>query len=415
MSKKTAIMIFILALFIRLLFVLIFTYAPLETDAKEYDALGYRLSQGKGYVNALGEPTAYRPPIYPIFLGSIYYIAGHDLIWVRLMQAVLGAGICVLVFLIASVIFDRTTAVLSGCLCSFYPPLVVFTSEILTETLFAFLLLLGIFLVISRKSYLNLLISGFTFGLALLTRPFLIFFFPFLFYWIFSNKRYDSLKSLALLFAGVLLTLTPWTLRNFYRLESFVPFANVGGLTLYNSYIVPEKGFGFSSLEGIDQEYYEIKNETEQSRYLVRKSIEYIMRNPIKVIKLTIKKLLLFIYPFDGHWYSISFGSKYNIFWGIILCFSAFGVVINLLDNDINKKLVYFLFISFLFGSMVFYGSPRFRFPIEPLLACFAASGIIRLSRKNIYASSVIVLINVMLFIVFRYFNLQGLFDYLKG
>jgi len=217
------------------------------------------LSQGKGYVNALGELTVYRPPIYPIFLGSIYYIAGHNLILVRLVQTILGEGICVLVYLIATVIFDGMIANLSGYFCCFYPPLIVFTSEILTETLFTLLLLLGIFLIVSQNNYLNLIISGFIFGLALLTKPFLIFFFPFLFYWIFSNKRYDSLKSLAVLFAGVLLTLTPWTLKNFYRLESFVPFANVGGLTLYNSYIVPEKGFGFNSLEGIDQEYYDIK------------------------------------------------------------------------------------------------------------------------------------------------------------
>jgi len=413
-KKKVAIIIFVLAVTVRLFYALIVTHAPLVNDPKEYDTLGFILSQGKGYVNSLGEPTAFRPPIYPLFLGAIYYIAGHDLIWVRLMQAILGAGICVLVYLIATTIFDKMIGSLSGYLCCCYPPLIVSTSQILTETLFIFLLLLGILLVISRNSYVNLMISGFIFGLALLTRPFLIFFFPFLFYWILLNNKYNSLKAMAILITSILLILSPWTLRNYYRLHSFVPLANLGGLALYNSYVVPKKGFGFISLEGIDDEYYKIKDEPKRNKYLIRKSIEYIRENPIKAIALTKIKLLLFTYPFDGYWYPISFGSKYNVFWGIILWFSALGIAINLRDNDINKKLIYFLFISFLIGIMVFYGSPRFRLPVEPLLICFAASGVIRLSKKNIYASSMIVFINVMLFTIFRYFKLQELFDYLK-
>ncbi|MCK7506149.1 MAG: hypothetical protein MZV70_20105 [Desulfobacterales bacterium] len=54
-----------------------------------------------GYTNQAGEPTAFRPPVYPLFLAGIFYTAGHDLEWVRWVQALLGAGICVLVCLTA--------------------------------------------------------------------------------------------------------------------------------------------------------------------------------------------------------------------------------------------------------------------------------------------------------------------------
>lgn len=136
----------------------------------------------KGYISPAGEPTAYRPPIYPLFLWAIYSIVGHNLLWVRLTQAVMGAASCVLVYLIAAIIFNGMRAILSGFLCCFYPPLIVNTSQILTETLFIFFLLLGITLIISGSSFKNILISGVVFGLALLTRPFLIFFLPFLVY-----------------------------------------------------------------------------------------------------------------------------------------------------------------------------------------------------------------------------------------
>jgi 4-amino-4-deoxy-L-arabinose transferase-like glycosyltransferase len=413
--KKVTVVIFVLAVIMRLLYALNVTHSPLVTDAKEYDTFGLQLSKGKGYVNSSAEPTAYRPPVYPFFLAAIYSIAGHNLTWVRFVQALLGAGICVLTYLIATIIFDNTIATLSGVFCSFYPPLIFSTSQILTETLFTFLLLLGIFLIIERQTYAALITTGIIFGLALLTRPFFIFFLPFLFYWIFINNKFETLKTIPIFIIGVLLILFPWTLRNYYRLDSFVPLANVGGLTLYNSYVVPQKGFGYNSLEGIEDEYYEIKDETERSKYLLGKSIEYIKNNPAKVSKLTFAKLLLFIYPFDGYWYPISFGSKYNIFWGFIFWFCLTGIIINFKDININQKLIYFLFISFLIGIMVFYGSPRFRLPIEPLLICFAVSGIMFLYKKNPYFLSMIVSINILLFVVFRYFKWQEFFQTLRN
>jgi 4-amino-4-deoxy-L-arabinose transferase-like glycosyltransferase len=412
--KKVIVAIFILAVIVRLLHALTVTHSPLITDAKEYDTLGVQLSEGKGYVDTFGEPTAYRPPVYPLFLAAIYSIAGHNLTWVRFAQALLGAGICVLTYLVATIIFNNKIAVLSGVICIFYPPLILSTSQILTETLFTFLLLLGIFFLIKTETCTPLTITGIIFGLALLTRPFLLFFIPFLLYWVMLNSNYNTLKSITLLCVGLFFILFSWTARNYLELDSFVPFANVGGLTLYNSYVVPQKGFGYNSLEGIKDEYYEIKEETERSKYLFEKSAEYIKENPLEILKLTFTKLALFVYPFDGYWYSISFGSKYNIFWGITFCFCWLGIVINFSEMDINQKLLLFLFISFLIGTMVFYGSPRFRLPIEPLLICYAASGIVFLYEKNRWFFSIVMSINALIFFIFRYFELQEFFQTLK-
>ena len=415
LKNKLAILIFLAAAVVRIFYVFSVSYAPLENDAKEYDTLGIFLSQGKGYVNVSGEPTAYRPPIYPLFLGAIYFIAGHNLLWVRLFQAFMGAAICVLAYLIAIKIFNEKIATLSGVLCCLYPPLVVDVSQIMTETLFSFLLMLGIWLLISRRGSVYLLLSGFVFSLALLTRPFLVFFLPFVCYWLILRYKDGAPKKMAILIAGILIALLPWTIRNYYRLGTFVPFANVGGLTLYNSYVVPQKGFGFNSIKSLDDEYFEISDETLRNKFLIRKTIEYVKNKPAKVIQLAAIKMLLFIYPFDGYWYPVSFGSKYNIFWGLILCFSMLGIIIHLDDNDINKKLIIFLFISYIIGIIVFYGSPRFRLPIDPFLICFAAGGFVYLTKKNSFASFLTVLINVMVFMIFRYFNYQELFHYFKN
>jgi hypothetical protein len=157
-----------------------------------------------------------------------------------------------------------------------------------------------------------------------------------------------------------------------------------------------------------------LSDETERNQYLVNQTLNFIRNNPLQVIKLTALKLLHFIYPFDGYWYQVSFGSKYNIFWGIIMAFATIGILSGLRDKDLNKILLYFLLLAFLAGVIIFYGSPRFRLPLEPFLICLAAGTFVKLTQKRIYISAIIIGFNVTLFVIFHYFKFQNLFYYLK-
>ncbi|CAB1064638.1 hypothetical protein D1BOALGB6SA_9434 [Olavius sp. associated proteobacterium Delta 1] len=414
-ANRFGLVVFSLALLLRLVFVVAVLSGPLETDALDYDTLGWKLSQGKGYVNSTGQPTAYRPPVYPLLLGGIYYILGHDPQWVRLVQAFIGAGICVLLYWVTRSIFDAGTAKMAGLVSCIYPPLIIYTNQILTEILFTFLMLLTVMLVINKRGSCWYVISGVAFGLALLTRPFLVVFGPFLYFWLLLKHKKKALRAMAFTTTGLLLILLPWTFRNLSKLDAFVPFANVGGLTFYNSYVVPQEGFGYNSLETVDADYFELNNEADRSRYLVRQTLRFITQQPRRVVKLTVAKLLHFVYPFDGHWYAVSFGSKYNIFWGVILGFSILGVALRFADRNQNRELVYLLFFAYIFGIMVFYGSPRFRLPLEPFLIAFAAAGIRECLANRRSAALVTVGLNLSLFLIFRVFETQLVFDYFKN
>jgi len=405
-----AVCIFALALVLRLVFILSITAAPLETDARDYDTLGWQLSQGQGYMNSDGEPTAYRPPVYPVVIGLIYFVAGHDPVWVRWVQAFIGAWTCVLVYLLTRIVFKHGT--LAGLVAAMYPPLIVGTAEILTETLFAFLLLAVVYLVVSKNGKWWRITSGVTLGLALLTRPMAVFFLPFLGYWMFAN---GARKDLAFVALGFVLVMTPWTARNYARLDAFVPFANVGGLTLYNSYIVPPGGFGYNSLNGVGDAYFQIESETERSRYLVGQTMKFISQNPLQAVKLGALKLLHLVYPFDGYWSAVSFGSKYNVFWGMIVSFALFGWAKSERRRGGDVQLLGLLLLSFLIGSVVFYGSPRFRLPLEPILISFAAAGMHRLFAARRQTACLIIVVNLMLFFLFRHFELREAFDYAKA
>jgi len=414
-EKKQILSIFILSLMIRVFFVLTVVHPPLGNDAKDYDVLGYNLSQGRGFINSEGEPTAFRPPIYPLLLGGIYYISGHNLLAVRLVQAFLSATISIFVYFITKMLFRKKTAILSGYLSCLYLPFVANAIEVTTETLFTFFLVLGILVAISEIRINKFLPVGIIFGLSLLTRPFIIFFIPLLLYWIFVCSESTKLKAATLFAIGLLLVIIPWTYRNYDKLDSFIPLSSGGGLALYNAYVVPPKGFGFNSLDKVSEGFYGLRDETERNRYLINKTVQHIKENPLQSIKLTINKILLFIYPFDGYWYNIPFGSKYNMFWGNILVFSIFGIYFGFSNYDTRKKLIYFLFLSFFVGVIIFIGIPRYRLPVEPFLISFAALGIIQMYSKCLFGFYSVVVVNIGLFSIFRYFNLTFFFDYLKS
>jgi 4-amino-4-deoxy-L-arabinose transferase-like glycosyltransferase len=405
--------VFFLGLAIRLLYLAAVPPGVFGGDAQSYDELAWRLAQGAGYVNAQGQPTAWRPPGYPLFLAAIYRLAGHDLDAVRYVQALLGAGIGPLVFVILRRWATPKEALAAGLLCSVYPPLVVGTSEIMTELLFTVLLLLALSLLLLRREPAALAAGGALLGGALLTRPVLLFFLPFLAVWIARRDRPAAWRALAWLAAGLLLILLPWTLRNHERLNAFVPLSTIGGLALYNSYAVAERGLGYNSLADVPADYGGM-DEVEQSRFLIRKTGDYVAAHPERSLLLTGLKLLLFVYPFDGRWYPLSFGSKYNVFWGLVFSLSL-PALLRLRPGQADEPaLLAFLFISFLLGAMVFYGSPRFRLPVEPLWVALAVQGVTRLRRRPALLWS-IVAANLALFLFFRAYEPRALFDWLRS
>ncbi len=415
MKVKFALAIFMLAVAVRIFYAVGISQPTVNDDAKEYDRLGVMLAEGQGYATESGKPTAFRPPLYPLFLAGIYRAVGHNLQWVRLAQAFISAGICVLVYSIAVKLFDKPIAKLAAVSACLYPPLIVNASQILSETLFTFLVLSAVLSIVSGNHLHHPLLTGIALGSALLTRSLLVFFMPFLFSWLALRDRTEKFKDMAILVLGITMALAPWTVRNFFTLNAFVPLGNVGGVTLYNSYVLPQKGFGYNSLEGVNRTYFDQLDETAQSKYLVKRTIAHIAKNPTEAMKLAGVKILLFFYPFDGYWHTVSFGSKYNLFWGIVLSFSIIGIGCHRWNLDENIKLVYLLFCSFLLASVVFYGSPRFRIPIEPLLICFAAAGYAHLVSRKKKAVVAIFSFNIALFIIFRLFDFKDVFSLLNG
>ena len=100
--------IFIFAFSIRLVYLYqmrdnpIYYNIPKGLDQQRFDQFALQISQG----DILGGKGTYsQSPLYPYFLASIYSLFGHHYIMVRIFQMIMGAGTCVLLYLIGSRIF----------------------------------------------------------------------------------------------------------------------------------------------------------------------------------------------------------------------------------------------------------------------------------------------------------------------
>jgi len=237
---KTLLVIFVLGLALRILFVLTLEDKIYWADGFDYDGLTTRLIEGKGYVNDDGEITAFRAPGYPYFLAAIYSAFGHHFIAVRIVQCLLDAVSIVVVFFIARLIFNRRVAIISAVIFAVYPLFVYTASTFFPTTIFIFLVSVAMFLILSieeKQTLFKAVLLGVVLGLAVLTVPTVLAFVPFALAWILFRKRrfsFEYFLASSLVFLSLVLTLSPWLLRNYKIYHTPVVIATNGG---YNFWI----------------------------------------------------------------------------------------------------------------------------------------------------------------------------------
>lgn len=179
---------------------------------------------GGGHLNTLGPfvPTAARAPLYPILLAALWWGGGPPVLGMRLLQILMGAATVLLTYLIAKREFGRRVGLIAGIGMAFHPLSCYLTTQILSETLFTFLLTIGIWFWGGRRAYL----AGVFFGFAALTRPALL---PFLIlmalYACVCVKQRQFVGKIAM---AAILIIAPWTIRNYVAFQKIIPISTSG-------------------------------------------------------------------------------------------------------------------------------------------------------------------------------------------
>ena len=228
-GNHPTVVILIIAFLIRFIFafpVLLHPERAFEPDSYGYDRLATNVLEKHRF--SASEKPPYRPqllrmPIYPFFLAATYAIFGHKPGIAILLQVLIDVLSCIVIYRIGSTVFNGTLGLIGGCLGAVNPLLILYSTKLLTETVFTFLLLLGIYFFIrfmKEQEYVSLIISCFTLAIASLCRPIALYLFPVVLIFIIFilHKRFGwclRLIRVVLVSVGIfVLTLFPWYLRN---------------------------------------------------------------------------------------------------------------------------------------------------------------------------------------------------------
>jgi len=282
----------------------------LSGDEVDYSQLASRILEGKAYHSdfPLGFTNA-RPPLYPLFIAVIYFFTNNSVLAVKLAQALLGAFSCIIIFFIAEGIFkDKRVSLGAAFIYAVYPLSISVGGSLLSETLFTFLLALTIFFLLKgydRPGLKNYLLSGIFLGLTTLTRPVILAFVPFLILWL-TFFSYGNLslrfKSIIFIMLFMILTVAPWTVRNYFVFKEFIPISTGGSITFYiannESTLAkihdPLRPLGTTPLTDEQKKEMSRLSETQRDKYLYKLGWEFAKSHPKDFFKIRLIALSQF-------------------------------------------------------------------------------------------------------------------------
>ena len=247
-SWLPALAIFCLALFVRVLYnnTVAQHYYPLH-DSLFYQTIGLNTLKEHCFCLHPYISTVYRTPLWPFIIAGLSLIFGPSDYFARIFLSLIGSGTCVLVYLFARDLFNSRIGIIAGIAAAIYPELYIYDGWLYTESLYIFLLFAICYILfrISRSQTNKIgpwLVSGALLGLLSLTRPNGIIVIGFVIVWAIVMIRLKVLKSrpaltgciAAALLACVLIA--PWTVRNYLVSRSFIPVATGDGTVLLGAY-----------------------------------------------------------------------------------------------------------------------------------------------------------------------------------
>lgn len=210
-------------------------------DSVFYHSIASLLAKGAGYINPwLGVPDAPWPPAYPAALAALYKIFGEHVLLAKGLNIACAAVTVVLVYILARRIFDSRVAFLGALMLALFPGQIYFSTLVMTETMFAMVFLLILLLAQvwtveqSHARWWQLAVLGLLVGLAALVRAEGLFLAGvLLLLWACTVRPWRGLLPYSgLLALGLVVALTPWTIRNAIQLDEFVPIRTNAGNTI---------------------------------------------------------------------------------------------------------------------------------------------------------------------------------------
>ena len=282
----------------------------LSEDVDAYLGIAEEIASGNGFSTpGTTQPTAYRPPLYPLMLAMAVLAAGP---WgIAVLHLMLGLGSVLLTWRLGARLDLENAGRWAACLIAFDPLLIQYSTLPMTETLCAFLAVFALNLMVPMPvSKRHALFLGIVLGLCVLSRPtFLVFAAPAVVVWGIRFKTATK-GAIWITMLAMLMTASPWIIRNALVFGEPRITTTHGGYTLllgnnpvfYREVVEAPLGTTWKGESlarwqaSLEEEMKEagVETETERDRYLARKARRHIAENPGLFVRATWLRFLRF-------------------------------------------------------------------------------------------------------------------------
>jgi len=336
-------------------------------------ALAAGLGFSSPYAGAPTAPTAQQPPLYPLMLAGIFKLFGictATSAWTAVLVNVLaGAVTAVLLYHVGRIHFGETVGTLAAWL--WVLPWMYQTNAFSVSLTPAYLAALGLtflFLWVPKKLEGNRrwLVLGIYSGLLVLLQPSLLTVVLVYGGWLAVSKGSSPRVLIAL--AGLLLTLAPWTVRNYVTFERFIPLRDNLGLELWLGNRPGMQGtVDFSGdFPDTDPSNYARLGELRFMDGKLDASRKFILSDPVAFIGRVLRRMVNFWYfPYPFPWIAVSILGWLGATWAI--------------RKDRNGWVWLLMLAVFPLVYYVTHNFPTYRHPIEPLVVLLGANAIVEI------------------------------------
>jgi tetratricopeptide (TPR) repeat protein len=364
-------------------------------DSEYYYNMAVDVSRGR----LVRDDAYFMGPLYPYVLGAIFGVFGENIMIARIIQAIGGALTVLLTFLVGRRVFRPSVALVGAVLLMLYGTITFYEGQLLMEWL-GTLLNMGALVVLHRSQQASgvrvYAAAGVLIGLSALARANVLAFAVLVGIWIvLVQKDKRRWTRVAVFTASLLATILPATLHNYAASRDFVPITSNGGVNFYvgnsdeaTGIFYPPKGINLITDDAVEKYVERLLGRelkpSELANYWYDEAWDFIRRHPMREAGLTLKKAAMY---FNG--YEMPQIESYEVartahttlkvlfvnFW-LLVTLGLMGMLY--LIKDWRK---YFLLMGYIvalsLSIIVFFITARYRTQVTPILALFAAHGLV--------------------------------------
>jgi len=397
--------IFFCALLIRILFnVLILDISrPFEGDESIY------FERAIDFINGDWIGSSQRPPLLGTILVPSFLIFGDSLEIGRFVNILISSASCPAIYALGCTLLkSENSSKLGAIIWTLYPPSIWYAGALLTESLSALLIILVLTMLLKTVRSTSLkdgVILGILVGLLALNRslylmvfiPVLLFLFAYIRPRIVTNLKPLNLTKrnlgvTLLVLVTYIVVVSPWVVHNYIALGKFIPHSTQGGQVLMysNEKIKNDRIQEGSYIKNLETFHKTLGNSTSdefQADSIKRNIAMRSIKNDWNYLPKPIVNRFKNFWssrpdPYDNSW-TLNDTIMASI-WVPILFFFILGVF----QNRLMFNLPVVILISYTCVLVLpFWGTPRFRYPIDPLIVLMGSSGMLTFYSLSIVNS----------------------------